>query len=38
MCIETGGIGPCSQQRKPCMMSEHLRALDQTALALFDFD
>lgn len=38
MCIETGGIGPCSQQRKSCMVSEHLRALDQTALALFDFD
>lgn len=38
MCIETGGVGACSQQREPRMMSEHLRDLNQTALALFDFD
>lgn len=38
MCVETGGIGACSQQREPYMMSGHLSGLDQTALALFDFD
>ena len=38
MCVETGGAGACSQQRKPYMMSEHLSGWDQTAQALFDFD
>lgn len=38
MCVETGGVGTCSQQRKPHTVSEHLSGFDQTAQALFDFD
>lgn len=38
MCVENGGVGTCSQQRKPCMKSEDLSGLDQTAQALLDFD
>lgn len=34
MCAETGGGGACSQQRKPCMMSEHLSWLGPNSLGI----